>query len=336
MYFVALLHCFLFGAAVAQVIRLDTYNVNPNTITVSGGSSGGAMTSQMHVIFSNKFNGAAIIAGGPYYCAEGDLGKAQQCAANPNSIDINRLATLTLNFEDDGLVDPTVNLANDRIWIFHGSLDTVVDPGVGTTIADYYRFFGVDDANIYLNMNFPCQHSLPTEDRGGPCDELNGNQAYLNLCGYEAAYELLNFLYGDLIKASSSTPLTGEYLKFDQDEFITLPQGSSMDNSGIIYVPSGCVDKTKQCHLHVVFHGCNQGQYIQGDSFALESGFCQVGELNDIIMLFPQAQISGENPMGCWDWWGYNDPVGSEGQYATNTGRQTESCGKMVDRVAGL
>lgn len=60
-------------------------------------------------------------------------------------------------------------------------------------------------------------------------------------------------------------------------------------------------------------------RYIQGDKFIVESGFCQVGELNDVIMLFPQAVPSSANPQACWDWWGYSTPVGDDQEYGTVT-----------------
>lgn len=46
-----------------------------------------------------------------------------------------------------------------------------------------------------------------------------------------------------------------------------------------------------------------------GDEYAYNTGYNEVGELNNIIMLYPQATLSlGSNPNGCWDWWGYNIP----------------------------
>lgn len=45
------------------------------------------------------------------------------------------------------------------------------------------------------------------------------------------------------------------------------------------------------------------------DEFASNAGYNEVGELNDIIMLYPQATVTPViNPTGCWDWWGYNMP----------------------------
>ena len=44
-----------------------------------------------------------------------------------------------------------------------------------------------------------------------------------------------------------------------------------------------------------------------GDVFARNAGYNQVGELNNIIILYPQAIAATGlgNPLGCWDWWEY-------------------------------
>jgi len=41
------------------------------------------------------------------------------------------------------------------------------------------------------------------------------------------------------------------------------------------------------------------------DKFARHTGYNEVGELNNIIIIYPQAIAIIDNPMGCWDWWGY-------------------------------
>lgn len=43
-----------------------------------------------------------------------------------------------------------------------------------------------------------------------------------------------------------------------------------------------------------------------GNTFALRAGYLEVAEVNNIIVLFPQAiaQILS-NPNACFDWWGY-------------------------------
>ena len=55
----------------APVSRID-----PARITVSGISAGGQMAHQLHIAYSDLFSGAAIIAGGPFGCAQGSVATA--------------------------------------------------------------------------------------------------------------------------------------------------------------------------------------------------------------------------------------------------------------------
>jgi len=43
------------------------------------------------------------------------------------------------------------------------------------------------------------------------------------------------------------------------------------------------------------------------DEFARNSGYLEVADLNNIILLFPQikSSILKGNWSGCWDWWAY-------------------------------
>lgn len=44
-----------------------------NHLTISGLSSGGYLTSIITTAFSSEISGSANIAGGAYYCSEGDM-----------------------------------------------------------------------------------------------------------------------------------------------------------------------------------------------------------------------------------------------------------------------
>jgi len=46
-------------------------------------------------------------------------------------------------------------------------------------------------------------------------------------------------------------------------------------------------------------------RYLLKDKFARHTGYNEVGELNNIIIIYPQAIAVIDNPMGCFDWWGY-------------------------------
>ena len=45
------------------------------------------------------------------------------------------------------------------------------------------------------------------------------------------------------------------------------------------------------------------------DMYAWNVGYNQVGEVNNIIIMYPQATTrqSAGNGNGCWDWWGYTN-----------------------------
>src|SRR3712207_6076718 len=61
------------GTATLAAERLPSFNVDLGQTTVSGLSSGGYMALQFHVGFSEMVRGAGVVAGGPYFCAEGQL-----------------------------------------------------------------------------------------------------------------------------------------------------------------------------------------------------------------------------------------------------------------------
>ena len=50
-------------------------------------------------------------------------------------------------------------------------------------------------------------------------------------------------------------------------------------------------------------------RYLIKDKFARHTGYNEVGELNNIIIIYPQATAIIENPLGCWDWYGYIDKL---------------------------
>jgi len=54
---------------------------------------------------------------------------------------------------------------------------------------------------------------------------------------------------------------------------------------------------------------CCACRHHLGDVYARHTGYNEVAELNNIIMLYPQATVNENlsNSLGCWDFWGYTD-----------------------------
>lgn len=77
---------FFYAQTFAAPVALPNFNVDIEQTSVSGLSSGGFMAVQFSVAYSAIIMGAGIIAGGPYYCAQGDIDIAIRkcsCTGNP-------------------------------------------------------------------------------------------------------------------------------------------------------------------------------------------------------------------------------------------------------------
>ncbi|CAH2276333.1 polyhydroxybutyrate depolymerase [Pelobates cultripes] len=317
----------LFSICNAQS-RLGSYNID-STISVSGISSGAYMANQFHVAQSKKVIGAALFAGGPYYCASGSMLTATNaCMKLPSSINVNSLKSQTQSYANSGLIDPVSNLANSKVFIFSGSRDTVVVPGVVKKLEEYYLSY-VNSGNIRAVYDIPVEHGMPTDSYGGTCGSTNSE--YINNCGYNGAYEALNQIYGGLRKPSSSAGLTGQLILYDQSEYFKLASAGTygMDTAGYVYIPSSCQSGTR-CRLHIAFHGCLQGREKLGDRYARNAGYNQVADLNNLIILYPQAKSNFSNPNGCWDWWGFSSYA-----YANKNGYQMTGVERMMLRTMG-
>ena len=120
--------------AAAAAERLPALGVDLGQTTVSGLSSGAYMAVQFHVAFSGIVRGVGVVAGGPYYCAEGQLltNALNRCMGTRlGEPDPDRLLRLARGFARRGLIDPVETLASGRAYLFTGANDrTVVSPVV--------------------------------------------------------------------------------------------------------------------------------------------------------------------------------------------------------------
>src|SRR5207249_8853839 len=160
------------------------------------------------------------------------------------------------------------------------------------------------------------------------CDAMG--KFFLNDCGIDTEQVFLSYLYGALAAKSAGAALRGRLIEFDQKEFFDDrdPEAHSVAERGWAFVPAGCATG-ESCKLLVALHGCLQDDAKVGDAFIRRSGLNEWADTNRIVVLYPQARSRLlDNPNGCWDWWGYDDPA-----YATKNGRQMRASKAMVDRA---
>jgi hypothetical protein len=177
--------------------------------------------------------GAGVIAGGPYFCAQGSVFTATTscsctndfltCRVRPGGTRVNDLIAITDWFAASQTIDPTSAMASHRVWMFSGSADSVVPPAVMTDLQSYYRHY-ISASRISYKRDLRAEHAMPTDSYGNSC--LTLGSPYINNCNYDAAGELLNWIYGPL-SARNSGPLTGRFIAFDQSEFIACRPGTA-------------------------------------------------------------------------------------------------------------
>ena len=314
-------------ASIAQAADpLPVFEADLSQTSVSGLSSGAYMAGQFHVAYSGTLIGAAIIAGGPYDCAEGSVAFAlNRCMATALGVpDPAKLLARAREREARAEIDPLAGLADDQVYVFSGTADGTVTPPVVAEIPDFYRLAGMPAENIEFVADMPAGHAIVTEDGGNACS-VTGTP-FINDCDYDQAQALLSHIYGELAPPPA-TP-GGRLIAFDQSEFLPDPTAHGMALTGFAYVPSAC--EAGGCRVHVAFHGCRQTEELIGDAFLKMAGYNRWAESNRLIVLYPQAHETSQNPNSCWDWWGYDDAA-----YATRSGRQMAPVRAMLDRLAG-
>ena len=309
------------GSAPAAV-NLPALNIDKTQTTVSGLSSGGYMAAQLHVAYSATFKkGAGIVAGGPYYCAEGSIVNATgRCMASPAGIPTSSLVSTTNSWASQGLIDPVVNLQNSRVYLFSGAIDSTVKPGVMDALKTYYGSF-VPAANVIYKKDVAAEHAMVTDDYGSACSTKGS--PYINDCDFDLAGAMLGHLYGPLNARNNAALPAGNFVEFNQSQFIT---GHGMAPTGWAYIPQACTSGA-QCRVHVVLHGCQQNVTLVQQQYVRNTGYNRWADSNNVVMLYPQTSTQATN--SCWDWWGYDSA-----NYAKKSGPQMAAIKAMVDQVS--
>ena len=353
------------GETSAATARLQGYNVAENQNSVSGLSSGAFMTVQLHLAHSSKFVGAGVIAGGPYRCAESsrDTALAADDAYAMNALyicmtplsdrtapDPHRLADLARRTADAGRIDPIVNLADDRLYIFTGSRDEVVHSIVVNSTRRFYENLGVKTEMVKFVDSVPAGHSIITDN---PEDSpLDANRPpYINNGGFMQSHDILHHIYDDLLPPADH--LSGQLIRFDQSEFLGDDAAfASMAPFGYVYVPAAVQRGAIARGVHIALHGCKQGySYVNytygvaavdsqppfGNRYFTTTGYNEIADSNNIIVLYPQVTGDDDNKAqnvdGCWDWWGYTSPNPQDPDYYSKDAIQIRAIYKMLEQL---
>ncbi len=337
---VALVACVTGTGLATASPALPSYKVDLSQTSVSGLSSGAFMAAQFSVAYSSTVVGEGIVAGGPFYCS-GYPGvapyipyqtNAMTVCMNPTLIapDAKVLVEQAKLFAKLGQIDDFSHVKNQKVYLFSGKADKTVTTVVVDQTEQFYKIAGVAEKNIRYIKDIDAGHAIITPNKKDVACATT-SAPYINDCDFSQAQDILNHIYDNLKPPVKK--LSGKIIKFNQREFVHSLL-SSMSEDAYAYVPKACTKET--CKVHVAFHGCEQGAKVIDDLFYAKTGYNELADANNIIVLYPQAEPSYMypfNPKGCWDFWGYTSVNPFLPNFYTKQAPQMAAVKAMLDRL---
>jgi poly(3-hydroxybutyrate) depolymerase len=312
-------------------------------------------------------------------CMQGDPALPAQPITDSQ---LQRMVSATRDWSRQGKIDPVSNLATQAVWVFHGYNDGIVKRPVSDALLKWYGHF-TPDSQIFYKDTLNAAHAqisaacpaatavggTASSEGCNVCPTTGGK--FINACAdqpssspgalYDAAGSALQMFYGaltrtatDRLSAKAQEFSQAPYLKLRGGSAVTQPEDIAMGATGYVYVPQACREG-QPCRLHIAFHGCMQSAATLGRAFVDGAGVNEWADANRIVVLYPQATPTQPsllaatrplNPMGCWDWWGYNDKPSysffdpyswlapEAGTYAMAEGLQVAAVWRMAEKLA--
>jgi len=326
----------------------NDYNIDTKKVTLSGLSGGGSFAEILHLTYSSHFSGIGIFSAFFYRCGNysktieehyakcGNPGGYPTKGFKPNTklSNPNLAVKNAKEYADAKLIDPLNNLRHQKVFIWQGTIDVYTTPNNGLSVLNIYEPYLDSKEQVYTKIQY-ANHHLPTINRGTNCPMQSDptKDAFIGKCQYNGVYNMLDFLLpqNTVVSPENQKSKLTNLKEFDQSEFFHGIGNSTtigLADVGFIYVPSNCTSTKNKCYLHFYFHGCFLTFSEVGTKHIVQSGFLEVAEANNIIVVFPMAKVTPANTGGCFDFFGY---TGSN--YAMKTGKQITIIQRILERL---
>lgn len=112
------------------------------------------------------------------------------CMSSPVLLDLPTIYTKTDGFAKQGLIDSPANIKDSKVFMFSGTKDSTVYPGVSLKGQELYNHYGAD---VLTEFTLLAAHTQPTDDpKQGACSPAAS--PYISNCNYNGAFHALNHI----------------------------------------------------------------------------------------------------------------------------------------------
>ena len=261
--------------------KKDKVKLNPKNlvkVTISGFSSGGALTANLLAMYNDVLDGGAILAGfGPCASYKSD----PYCKTGEKKI-----------YDQKGLWQ-------NKVFIYGGKLDDIVKIRSVKHMTRWFMHRGSTVETWYPNFGHVYPNTLPINDQYNPLESCTG-VGMIN-CQESATAKYFGFLYDTehhfislpWIKYNGAAPLHLDWERYGNlyaiNQNVVSDDNAKLLDYGFLYVPFVCRTNEKPCKFHIFFHGCKQSAILRGTEIIRKSEIIEHAAANDVIVLFPQT-----------------------------------------------
>ena len=96
----------------------------------------------------------------------------------------------------EGLLSPNEGRKGHRIYLWHGSQDSVVPASSAINSYSFLHQLLPPSASIYLDNKVPANHGLSSLHRGSPCGQRENRESFVERCNVSTVHRMLNHLFG--------------------------------------------------------------------------------------------------------------------------------------------
>lgn len=190
------------------------------------------------------------------------------CMQNPT---LAKLPDLE-KFEKNGWIDPVDYIRQQKIYLYHGQHDRVVNFEMMSKTVEFFEKLKVPNEFIKTDFIQFAGHTYPTDKKDlNAC--MDQKFPYISSCNKNLALDMMSFLTS---KNLESTEINTDNLYLvdqtinQQNIHLANPEKGqqptpSVGPYGYLYGSEKCLNNPENCQIHVALHGCEMS-----DSFDLQ------------------------------------------------------------------